>query len=68
MTKIETQVLKSVAKANFTFRGDPIFSSYRQAAHVLNAMVRKGLLVKLTNQFGSDEPITDENQARYVGA
>jgi hypothetical protein len=52
MNKTEQKVMESVKKSGFAFKGDSIFASYAQASRAINGLVKKGLLVAVSDKDG----------------
>lgn len=49
ITKIERATLETIIKHEFTFKGDNIFRTYRQATITLNRLERTGLVKRETH-------------------
>jgi len=58
---LDTKVMQNVAKHGFTFKGDNLFRTIRQASTCLNRLVSRGWLA----QEGSEYRITDEGRDAY---
>lgn len=52
MNKTEQKVMEIVKKSGFTFKGDSIFASYTQASRAINGLVKKGMLVVVSDKDG----------------
>lgn len=52
MTKTELLTIKTAIKHGYTFRNDSHFNSHAHGAGVINALIKKGFLVKVDNGNG----------------
>lgn len=55
----DRKVMANVAKHGFTFKGDNLFRTIRQATVCLNKLLKAGFLETAIDQFGVSYRITD---------